>query len=265
MHTEIKVLTETPIEVPATVVVKERIPMLKNGNSKLGKGIKTFSIPAGATCPGASDLCASACYAKKGAFSWGNVKESVLSAYFRSQSPRFADNMIAEMGRKAKPSVVRIHVAGDLYSFEYAQKWLRIMQEGRAKNGELFSYFLFTRSWIFPEMVPVLKQMADMPNVEVFASLDDEMKANHMDKLPDWIRLADIVESFDDMDKNGAHKGFIACLNQKKQKALVAGGMGRKEASERTYSCEECTFCFSPDRRTDGTLKKNRHVAFAKH
>lgn len=242
-----------------------KTPLFKNGNSKLGKGILTFSIPAGATCPGKSDLCASACYAGKGAFSWGNVQQSMQLAYMRTQSPKFAEMCIDELGRKRKASVVRVHVAGDLYSVEYASKWLEIMQNARAKDGKLYKYFLFTRSWRLDGFEPVLRAMHDLPNVELFASLDDEMREKYIDRLPSWMRQADIVDTFNDMDKTGAHKGYIACLNQKKKAKLVTDGMGKAEASEATYSCMDCTYCFSPDTKADGSLKRNRHVAFAKH
>ena len=56
-------------------VYKARTRYLKNGNSKLGKGIYSFDLPAVISCPN-SDDCFKTCYANKGSFLYKSTKVS---------------------------------------------------------------------------------------------------------------------------------------------------------------------------------------------
>lgn len=101
-------------------------------NSKLKKtsdlnGIKimNFGITAGLACPQAG-ACAKFCYAKKGAYSWGNVSPAFKKRYDITKQDNFTDLMTAEIIKK-KVDMVRIHDSGDFYNKEYLDKWLSII------------------------------------------------------------------------------------------------------------------------------------------
>ena len=54
---------------------KKRTGFLKNSNSKLGKQIYAFDLPAVVSCPDSS-TCFKTCYANKGTFIWKSAKNS---------------------------------------------------------------------------------------------------------------------------------------------------------------------------------------------
>src|SRR5215831_9037681 len=99
--------------------------LLQQGNTKLGEGIYTFSLPAIATCPGSSPSCRKECYALKGRFIF--LHRAYRRYLAESQQDGFAARMIGEI-RRRWAGCVRIHVSGDFYSAEYVRKWVAIAQ-----------------------------------------------------------------------------------------------------------------------------------------
>jgi len=103
---------------------------LKKTSKELGLRVFNFGIPAyksasgKLTCPMA-DSCVKFCYAKKGAYIWGNVKPAFEKRYELSKTDKFVDAMNAEI-RKKKPDYVRVHDSGDYYSRAYLQKWIQV-------------------------------------------------------------------------------------------------------------------------------------------
>jgi hypothetical protein len=83
---------------------------LQLGNTKLGEGIYTFSLPAVATCPGASPACRRECYALKGRFIC--LRRDYRRYLAESQAETFAARMSAEI-RRRWAGCVRIHVSGN--------------------------------------------------------------------------------------------------------------------------------------------------------
>lgn len=156
--------------------------LFKKGNSKLGSKIWTFSIPAGDTCPYKTEACSKECYAAAGFFLMPNVKRSLEASYEATKANDFAAIAIAEL-KKIKAQVCRVHVAGDLYSIEYAKKWLKIFQ-----GSPDCRFFIYTRSWRGKEFSKVLSDMAKCKNVKLWYSIDkDTGKPN---KIPKNVRLA---------------------------------------------------------------------------
>ena len=116
---------------------------LKQGNRELRKdGIFVWSIPAlnarlsdgsnFVTCPNAG-ICAKLCYARSGTYQFSNVKAAHLrnlEATLNDLSG-WRDEMIEEL--KAKRfrggKSVRIHDAGDFYSWPYLEAWCDIAAE----------------------------------------------------------------------------------------------------------------------------------------
>src|SRR4051812_12153855 len=120
--------------------------LLTPGNRKLGgRLIWGFGLPSGgATCPGASELCRTQCYAKR----MESLRPSVALRYAQnlelSRRPDFA-RRVRWFVLAHDVHVVRVHVGGDFYSDEYARKWLRAMQRLRRVR-----FYFYTRSWREP-------------------------------------------------------------------------------------------------------------------
>lgn len=222
--------------------------LLKIGtNTKLGRGIAGFSLPAVSTCPGRTKLCEGICYATSGFFRFRNVQSSLQRSYEASRDDGFATVVSDEIRRRRSIKAVRIHPSGDFYSVEYIAKWIDIV-----KSSPNTSFWGYTRSWRRPELVDKLRELAELPNIELFASIDEEAgraqpsaetsTAGTVQEVPEvppkWLRIADVVDSWDEVDRT-----YVQCPNLK----------------NKSITCSKCTYCFKPSKNV------KVHVAFTKH
>jgi hypothetical protein len=90
--------------------------------------------------------------------------------------------MVREIRRKGV-LVVRIHVAGDFFSVEYAAKWLAVMRQCPKVR-----FYFYSRSWRVPEIGLVLEQMAQLKNCRVWYSIDAD--TGIPPRVPVGVRLA---------------------------------------------------------------------------
>jgi hypothetical protein len=225
----------------------ESTTLLKIGtNTKLGKGIAGFSLPAVSTCPGRTKLCEGICYATSGFFRFRNVRTSLQASYDASLQDGFATLISNEIGRRRSIEAVRIHPSGDFYSAEYIGKWIDIIRAN--PNVKFWAY---TRSWRRPELVDKLRELSGLPNIELFASIDEESgrqpstetcSGTAVPKVPEvppsWLRVADVVDSWSEVDRT-----YVQCPNLK----------------NKNITCAKCTYCFKP------SAGKKINVAFTKH
>lgn len=127
------------------------MPLLTSGNRDLRRdNIYTWSLPAWVThlpdgrvintCPSAGE-CATLCYATRGTYRFRNVR----AAHTRNllmvldSLPAWEAAMKEELQHKRMQGAsVRIHDAGDFFSDEYLQAWLRIMAS--APNTTFYAY-----------------------------------------------------------------------------------------------------------------------------
>jgi hypothetical protein len=143
----------------------QRQNTLSQGNSKVGKTIFTFNLPAVETCPGLSQAC-SDCYAQRGRWLFANVQAALARNLEMANCPSFVEEMTAEIERR-QIKLVRIHSSGDFFSVAYTEKWLEIVQA-----LPQLTFYAYTRSWRIPEIAAVLRQMADLPNFKLWLSCD---------------------------------------------------------------------------------------------
>ena len=114
-------------------------------------GIPAYRSASGkVTCPMAGK-CVSFCYAKKGAYTWSNVKPAFEKRYELSKTDKFITKITAEIILK-EPDYIRIHDSGDYYSKEYLNKWIEI-----AKRNSDVRFYSYTNS------VQMLKNV-DLPD-----------------------------------------------------------------------------------------------------
>lgn len=217
--------------------------LLKNGNEKLGRGVWTFGIPAGKTCPGKSKSCSKACYAAKGFYNMPSVQKGLSTSLRATKRPNFVGSVRTEM-REIMPSVVRWHHSGDFYSAEYAQKFLQIL---RAEPHTIF--LIYTRSWNVddqPEMLKILQQCALEKNCRMWLSADNETGSP-----PRWKGIAGIAfMAISNADTPTFPVDLVFFVNKPKAVTRFHGGtlvcpneQGAKNSKE--FTCSTCRYCFS--------------------
>lgn len=108
------------------------MPCLLTQTSKMPG--KSFSLPAGITCPTGAQLrqdsrsvCAK-CYAQRGRYCQSNIKAAQLRRLEETKKPDFIDRMVAELEREARCGRPHFswHDSGDLYSRAYTGKVMEI-------------------------------------------------------------------------------------------------------------------------------------------
>jgi len=96
-------------------------------NSKLGKKIAIFNLPARKTCPGATAYCGKICYAMKAERMYKAAAAMRARNYEASLDSNFVFNMNTELLEfMKKGNQVRIHESGDFYSQTYLDAWINI-------------------------------------------------------------------------------------------------------------------------------------------
>lgn len=119
---------------------------LKQGNTKLGNNVWTFSLPAGTsgTC-----ICnCKGCYAKTGRYIFRNVAESLRrNQYYVEEFPDFFRRALqAQIATLPKGSEIRIHAAGDFHTRNeevYAGIWAETV--GKFTHDTFWTYTKISR------------------------------------------------------------------------------------------------------------------------
>jgi hypothetical protein len=120
----------------------------QNGITNVNWTIPAFMSQTGIkTCPNAG-LCAVGCYARQGAYMFGNVKTAHEAKLALTQNDTFVGMMVADIERwlnkrNTKRLVVRIHDAGDFYSMQYLDRWIKIMSHFEADKR--VSFYAYTK------------------------------------------------------------------------------------------------------------------------
>ena len=127
---------------------------VSNGNKKLVSNEQTrfivWNLPAVITCPYATEMCKSACYARKAERVYPTCLPSRQRNFDESRKQDFVKNMIytilkTALKSKAKNIVVRIHESGDFYNNDYAKKWLEIANACRIDKR--IKFIAYTKSF----------------------------------------------------------------------------------------------------------------------
>jgi len=154
--------------------------LLQLGNSKLGSAIHHWSLPAGITCVGKTEICESHCYAMRGRYSFAKVREKLAWNLEQANRYDFVSRMVHEINQQGV-LVLRVHASGDFFSKSYAENWYMIM-----KRCPKVRFYWYTRSWSVREIEPVLNRMGKLKCCRGWYSIDDSSTI----KPPPHIRLA---------------------------------------------------------------------------
>jgi len=137
-------------------------PLLKEGNSKVGKHCYTFSMPAGinGTC-----ICnCKNCYALTGFYCMKSVKESLqLNQTIIESHLNFARRAIQAQIIADHIEMIRIHAAGDFKtsnSAEYAAMWKDIVKDNPA-----------VKFWTYTKMHEYENMFDDCQNANIVPSV----------------------------------------------------------------------------------------------
>jgi hypothetical protein len=162
----------------------------REGNAKLRRGIYTFSLPAGYTCPGAKHCLARAQKATGKLTDGPSIQFRCFAASQEAVYPTVRAarwrNLEALQGLDvggitraiidslpAKAKMVRIHVSGDFYSQNYFDAWLKVAQMRRD-----VTFYAYTKSLPF-----WVARLAEIPlNLLLTASrggMHDQLIAEH--------------------------------------------------------------------------------------
>jgi hypothetical protein len=230
-----------PLQVLATIPAN-----FASGNTKLGRTIFSWSLPAALTCPGRSRLCEGLCYALKHRFVMAKLFMQFVQNWIIASTPFFAWWMVRKI-LKARAGVVRIHVSGDFFNAIYAEQWVKI-----AEALPLVHFFAYTRSWRDPSIRNVLARLSALPNVQLWYSVDAETGCPTTLATESQVRLAylathpqDVCERADLVFRDYPARDVI-------QKQI--GGVlvcPAENGTGRRIQCDKCGICWSdPIRNT---------------
>lgn len=222
------------------------------GNDKIGHGVFTYSrlpglsseralglAPQGGavltnpgTCPGSSDECRRICYAVRPVLERGPVFEMWR---------RNAGSDVPPIPAEAK--LLRLHVSGDFDSVEYIQNWIT-----RMKERPDVTMWVYTRSWRVTELLPDLETLRALPNVQMFASMDESIPEDYPENILGTLTTPWRRAWIDGDVRGGTPQQVAAHAEDPVTHNLATFDGGRSyvcpEETKRTPNCEACGYCF---------------------
>ena len=209
-------------------------------NGKTPTIANTFGLPAGKnySCPGATSICESVCYAGKLEKVYKGVKNTLLhnwellrNADMDTMSLLLSDmisDFIADCEKRNAQKLFRIHWDGDFFSDTYAYAWKAVIQ-----NNPDVQFWVYTR---VPTAAIILK---DIPNLSLYFSTDDE-NVNHAKNMKVLgIKLAYLGKTFavtETVMKELTGKPGAKCPENNKQIPLISAN------GSACVSCGLCVF-----------------------
>ena len=168
-----------------------KVANLVTKNGKQAAIANTFGLPAGKnySCPGATSICESVCYAGKLEKLFKGVRANLLHNWDllkNADEPTMVDlleNMIdefiADCEKKNAPKLFRIHWDGDFFNDTYTRAW---------------QYVIINRPdvqfWVYTRVKSAALILKNIPNLSLYYSTDDdnapigaELKTTHKIKL----------------------------------------------------------------------------------
>ena len=167
-------------------------------NGKTPTIANTFGLPAGKaySCPGATSICESVCYAGKLEKVYPGVKNVLLHNWEllrNATEPVMVDlleDMIADFvkdcDKRNAPKLFRIHLDGDFFNDTYARAWQYVI----LNNTDI-------QFWVYTRVKSAALILNNIANLSLYYSTDDENKdIGHELKRENGIRLAYLGKTF---------------------------------------------------------------------
>jgi len=175
-----------------------KVANLVTKNGKQAAIANTFGLPAGKaySCPGATSICESICYAGKLEKLFKGVKTNLLHNWELLKNAdmqtmyTLLSEMIAEFKtdcvKKDAPMLFRIHWDGDFFNDDYTNAWRMVIEE----QSDI-------QFWVYTRVKSAALILKDISNLSLYYSTDDENISIATDlKQNDGIRLAYLGKTF---------------------------------------------------------------------
>ena len=175
-----------------------KVANLVTPNGKQASIANTFGLPAGKaySCPGATSVCESVCYAGKLEKVFPTVKKNLLHNWellkdadhdtMEALLTEMIEEFILDCERRNAKMLFRIHWDGDFFSDEYAFAWKHVIL-----NHPNVQF------WVYTRVKSAAVMLKDIPNLSLYYSTDSENKDTGIDlKTTHGIRLAYLAKNF---------------------------------------------------------------------
>jgi hypothetical protein len=208
-------------------------------NGKQAAIANTFGLPAGKaySCPGATSVCESVCYAGKLEKVFPTVKVNLLHNWELLRNAdgetmvRLLNEMIidfkADCVKRDAPMLFRIHWDGDFFNDTYAYAWKVVID----KHEDI-------QFWVYTRVKSAALILKDVPNLSLYFSADSENVKTAVDlKINSGVRMAYLAKNFaiGQADvKEMIGKPAAKCPENNKQIPLI---------STNGSACVSCSLC----------------------
>ena len=216
-----------------------KVANLVTKNGKQAAIANTFGLPAGKnfSCPGATSVCESVCYAGKLEKLFKGVRANLLHNWelIKDADQKTAESLLTEMIndfradciKKDAPMLFRIHWDGDFFNDTYTQAWKTVINN----NPDI-------QFWVYTRVKSAALILKDVSNLSLYFSTDSENVKVGVDlKINSGVRLAYLAKNFAigqaDM-KEIIGKPGAKCPENNKQIPLI---------STNGSACVSCSLC----------------------
>ena len=175
-----------------------KVANLVTKNGKQAAIANTFGLPAGKaySCPGATSVCESVCYAGKLEKLFKGVKANLLHNWellkdadqetMQGLLSTMITEFIADCEKKDAPKLFRIHWDGDFFNDTYTQAWRQVI----TNHPEI-------QFWVYTRVKSAALLLKDIPNLSLYFSTDSENVKVGVDlKINEGVRLAYLAKNF---------------------------------------------------------------------
>ena len=175
-----------------------KVANLVTKNGKQAAIANTFGLPAGKaySCPGATSICESVCYAGKleklfpGVktnllHNWALLKDADGETMVQLLNEMIAD-FVADCKKKDAPMLFRIHWDGDFFNDTYAYAWKVVIDK-----------YPDIQFWVYTRVKSAALILKDVPNLSLYFSADSENVKTAVDlKINSGVRMAYLAKTF---------------------------------------------------------------------
>jgi len=177
-----------------------KVANLVTKNGKQAAIANTFGLPAGKnfSCPGATSVCESVCYAGKLEKLFKGVKTNLLHNWdlLKDADLQTMYTLLSEMVsefktdclKKDAPMLFRIHWDGDFFNDDYTNAWRMVIEE----QPDI-------QFWVYTRVKSAALILKNIPNLSLYYSTDSENKETGISlKAVHGIKLAYLAKNFAD-------------------------------------------------------------------
>ena len=216
-----------------------KVANLVTKNGKQAAIANTFGLPAGKafSCPGATSVCESVCYAGKLEKLFKGVKANLLHNWdllkdadqdtMQALITDMINDFKADCIKKDAPMLFRIHWDGDFFNDEYTHAWKNVINN----NPDI-------QFWVYTRVKSAALILKDVSNLSLYFSTDSENVKVGVDlKINSGVRMAYLAKNFaigqSDI-KEMVGRPAAKCPENNKQIPLI---------STNGSACVSCSLC----------------------